>query len=143
MARPKTTLKDRVARQSHEDGVHLIWDGAMRGDRPHLHDFGNPARVLLNLVEHPRISIRPLCLEPRCIEPTHWEVKHERDHKYQDLAKPVWRDPRDTTASQFSDRELEEINENAQLLRDQEITEEDLSIFPAHIRAEIVARATA
>ncbi|TPL66600.1 hypothetical protein [Mesorhizobium sp. B2-4-1] len=141
MARPKTSLADRVARLSHLEGNHLIWDGPMRGRHPVMRDFGNPARVLLNLVDQPRISIRPTCLEPRCIEPHHWRVVVEKSFKYDDLPPPQWRDPRIDTGD-FTDRELIDIEEHVPLLVSQEITVEDLDIFPEHVRAEIIARAT-
>lgn len=55
----------------------------------------------------------------------------ERKFKYDDQPSTPWRDPRNTGS--FSDRELEEIEENVELLIANEITDEDLSIFPPRI----------
>ncbi|CAH2403591.1 hypothetical protein [Mesorhizobium escarrei] len=64
----------------------------------------------------------------------------ETAFKYDDAPRPLWSDPRNT--SPFYDRELEEIEENVKLLIANEITEEDLGIFPPQIRDEILRRAT-
>ncbi|TPJ51744.1 MULTISPECIES: hypothetical protein [unclassified Mesorhizobium] len=141
MARPKTPLKDRVLRQSHIEGNHLIWNGPMRGRRPVMRHYGNPARVLLNLVDFPRISIRPTCLEPRCIEPTHWRVVKERDFKYLDLPPVTWRDPRDTSTADFTDQEVEEIQ---MIVEDGNVDEEELAKwYRPEVVAEILRRASA
>lgn len=146
MARPKSSLADRVASRSHREDTHLIWDGPTYRGKPHLHNFGNPARVLLNLVDQPRISIKTECHEPMCIEPRHWRVIIERDHKYLDIPKPVWRYPRDDSAVQFSDQELEEIDYYVQ---EGTTTEDELKAagcysaeFIAEVLTRIAARAT-
>ncbi|TGV97050.1 MULTISPECIES: hypothetical protein [unclassified Mesorhizobium] len=133
MARPKTPPHERVAKCSHRDGAHLIWDGPMHRGKPHMHHVGNPARVLLDLVGHDNISIKPDCYEPRCIEPTHWRVIIERQLKYDDAPKQTWRDPRDPTLVQFNDRELEEIQ---MLVAEETVDEDELNEF---YRPEIVA----
>lgn len=115
----------------------------MRRGRPYMRaPIGNPARVLLK-VDDERIQVRPCCPfeNERCIEPGHYKVIVETPFKYDDAPRPIWSDPRNT--SPFSDRELEEINENVELLTANEIMEDDLGIFPEHIRDEILKRARA
>ncbi|RWM88727.1 MAG: hypothetical protein EOR84_26430 [Mesorhizobium sp.] len=142
MARPRKPLAERIGRLSQRQGDHLVWQGQIKDDKPYLDRVGNPARILLNLTEHPDYQIRrdeSLCDDHRCIEPHHYRVIRERKFKYDDQPSTPWRDPRNT--SPFSDRELEEIEENVELLIANEITDEDLGIFPPYIRDEILRRA--
>ena len=142
MARPKSSILERIGRLSHREETCLIWDGKLHRGKPYMrYPVGNPVRVLLNLVGQPRIQVRSVCPHARCIEPTHWRVIIENNFKYDDLPPPDWIDPRKPTDGQFTHREVEEIEENAELLQNNEITEEDLGIFPAHIRDEIIRRA--
>ncbi|TPL42596.1 hypothetical protein [Mesorhizobium sp. B2-4-5] len=140
MAPPKKPVRSRIERLSHVEGGHLVWDGQLKQNRPYLKGVGNPVRVLLN-IDSPYIQVRSQCLNPRCIEPHHWRVIVETSRKYDDLPPAPWRDPR-VEDSGFTDRELIDIEEHVPLLVSQEITVEDLDIFPEHVRAEIIARAT-
>lgn len=144
MARPKATLADRVAGKTQRDGEHLIWTGPMRGRRPVLRDFGNPVRVLLNLVDQPRISIRPVCLEPRCIEPTHWKVVIERDRIRDDAPPPKWVDPR-LVLDQFTERERRDIQMWIELISTGEATRADMAADEdlTDLMRDEIARATA
>jgi hypothetical protein len=141
MARPATPLPERVERLSHRDGACLIWKGQMRRGRPHLDRIGNPVRVLLNLTDQPRIQVRPTCHNERCIEPFHWRVNKENDHKYQDLPDIQWTDPRLAVNSKFTAKEMVEIEENLELLINNEVELEDLDGLPLHIKEEILRRA--
>ncbi|TPK93894.1 hypothetical protein FJ934_16560 [Mesorhizobium sp. B2-4-12] len=143
MARPKTALRDRIATRSTRKGDHLLWNGQMRGGRPHLCRVGNPARVLLGLTEHPDYQIRrntSLCQEPNCIEPEHFRVIRERRYKFDDAPNSPWRDPRDRSASQFTDQELEEIEMEAEAGTSEDQLKE---YYRPEMVAEILARATA
>ena len=141
MPKPKSSLLDRIERLSHRENTCLIWDGKLHRGKPYMkHPVGNPVRALLNLINQPRIQVRPACPHARCIEPTHWRVIVENDFKYGDLPPPEWVDPRNPVNTQFTARELEEIEECIAMLRDNEISEEDLGVYPAHIREEIIQR---
>ncbi|RWI47557.1 MAG: hypothetical protein E5V72_01385 [Mesorhizobium sp.] len=140
MARPRKPLRERIDRLAHRDGDHLIWHGQMRGGRPHLDRVGHPARILLDLTDHPDYQIRKddECNEPRCIDPQHYRVIRERKFKYDDEPNTPWRDPRHPSA--FTDRELEDIQEAVEMLNNKELPIEDLDQFQPHIKAEILTR---
>mgnify|MGYP001347545402 CR=1 FL=1 len=105
-----------------------------RADQPgNAGQHGDQCRQLHHVGGHDRPHAR-------CIEPTHWRVIIENDFKYGDLPPPDWVDPRNPVNTQFTARELEEIEECITMLRDNEISEEDLGVYPAHIRDEIIRR---
>lgn len=143
MARPKMALRDRVTMRSTRDGDHLIWNGRLKRGRPYLKDFGNPARVLLGLTEHPDYQIRrdtDVCKDERCIEPDHYRVLKEQKFKYDDQPHSPWRDPRDQTVAQFTDQELEEIEMEVEA----GTSEDDLKdYYRPEMVAEILSRARA
>ncbi|ESY35745.1 hypothetical protein NKK48_01440 [Mesorhizobium sp. C386A] len=144
MARPSAPLVERIDRLTKREGDHLVWQGQMRGGRPHLDRIGNPARVKLDLIHHPDYQIRRdhvVCDDPRCIEPLHYKVIRERKFKYNDLPSTPWLDPRNPSA--FSTDEEDEIAEALQMLLAKEIEEDDLDALKPHIKAEVLKRATA
>ncbi|RWH52251.1 MAG: hypothetical protein EOQ82_26500 [Mesorhizobium sp.] len=141
MARPRKPLAERIGRLSQREGDHLVWQGQIKDGKPYLDRVGNPARILLNLTEHPDYQIRRdegLCDDHRCIEPHHYRVIRERKFKYDDQASTPWRDPRNVSA--FTDRELEDIQEAVEMLNNKELPIEDLDQFQPHIKAEILTR---
>lgn len=144
MPRPKTPLVDRVNAQSKRVGVHLIWTGPMRNNRhPFLPKFGNPVRVLLNLVDQPRISVKPTCTEPRCIDPEHWKVIREKSYKYDDAPPPQWVDPRIKPDNKFTEQEQRDIREWVELLQTGEMTTPELEedeFLSDKVKAEIRSR---
>lgn len=117
----------------------------MRRNKPFLPHFGNPARVLLNLQDQPRISIKPKCSEPRCIDPFHWKVIRERSYKYDDAPPPVWDDPRfeKPETSKFSDRDRQDIQQWVELIATGEESlrsmEQD-DLLPDNVKEEIKKR---
>ncbi len=141
--RPKP-LRERVERLSHRDGSHLIWDGALTpSGRPFMAKLGNPARVLLDLVDQPRIQVRNGCGLARCIDPFHQKVIKMRDHKYGDLPEIAWPDPRDPATSKFTERELQDIEDHVPLVQDDEVTEQEMieGGLEPHVIQEIMKRA--
>lgn len=144
MAPPKIPVLARVDRRSRRDGIHLLWDGRIRRGRPYLKGVGNPVRVLLNVAD-PGIQVRNTCGVERCIEPHHYRVIVETPFKYDDGARPFWRDPRIEISGHFSDRELEEIEYEVSGLINGETIEADVvaAAFRPEMLAEILRRARA
>ncbi|MFC3642472.1 hypothetical protein [Aquibium oceanicum] len=116
----------------------------MYKNKPHIGHFGNPVRVLLELVGHPHRQVRPTCSEPRCIEPHHWQVIAENPlwHDHGPIKK--WNDPRKRVMGgvTFTDREVEEIEDNVADVQSGEFTLEDVreSIKSDHVFEEIKRR---
>lgn len=149
MARPRKPLRERIERLSRREGDHLIWHGQMRYDRPHLDRVGNPARILLELENHPDYQIRRNphdCDEPRCIDPHHYRVIRETPLKYRGENhhphRTHWRDPRILATTSFTDQELDEIELTVEEITSGKLTLEELKEFPPpdHLLGEILRR---
>jgi hypothetical protein len=143
MPRPRTPLIDRVLSKARREASHLIWDGEMRGRTPHLSRVGHPARVFLQLAQHPDYQIRRdqrVCDAPRCIEPSHFHVIQEKCFKYSDMPNTPWRDPRQGGNGGFTDREIEEIVEAVERLGRGDLATKDLDFYPARLKLEILSR---
>lgn len=141
MARPREPLRNRILAKTEEVGNHLIWQGYLRNGKPYLSRIGNPARILLDLENYPTIQIKPTCLEPRCIEPTHWRVIKERSRYYDDRPEPDWRDPRPIKGD-FSPADVQEIHELVEQINSGQMTVEELDEYPPpdHVLKEVLKR---
>lgn len=141
MAPRKQPVDERIAARSREEHGCLVWTDKMKDGKPFLKGVGNPARHPLNITDK-RLQVRLDCpnTDPRCIKPIHQRVLVEVSRRYDDAPPPVWLDPRLAT-SEFSARDMMEIEENLELLRNNEITRDDLDGLPAHLKEEILRRA--